>query len=431
LAGGTTTTVRPRLAPARPPPVRRAPGAAAVERQLPDHHGARQPRRRHAALGGEDGQGDRQVVGRARLAQVARGQVDGEPRRWQRVPDMLQGRPHALLGLHDGGVAEAHQVSPGSPPATKASTVTATGSRPTRAQAVVVACMAQHARPRVDVARRRGQEPVGSRPWAVRLFMEAALTVPYHPRAGAAQIERGQGPAVAGISQEVRMMKSLRSMALVVVGAFALSACGLGALIPDQEVSGGVLGLGSGVDVVLTGGGVAVTAVEASAVTTWVGTLQKHLHDRRERDRRPEPGQPRGPSPNGSSSATRRRAQPDRDTGAFTLTGFVIGGTVTVGLSFNVPASAGVAGLDVSFGEPTCVADGDERVCTYTTAESVPSVDLAFLPNQVQAYWNLLRSSGGTVAVDLTVTVALASPGLPMGATVTVTLVSGGATIEF
>jgi hypothetical protein len=230
------------------------------------------------------------------------------------------------------------------------------------------------------------------------------------------------------------MRKSVRSMALVVVGAFALSACGfLAGLVPDQTIAGGVLGLGDGVEVELSPSVLIVSAVEASTVTTWVGTLQASVTI----DGLSGIDLPNLVTPNaiterivlGDTVVVRN---PAADTAPFTLTGFVLGGTVTVdGLSFPVPASAGVAGLDVSFGEPTCVADGDERVCTYTTAESVPSVDLAFLPNQVQAYWNLLRSSGGTVAVDLTVTVALATPGLPMGATVTVTLVSGGATIEF
>jgi hypothetical protein len=259
--------------------------------------------------------------------------------------------------------------------------------------------------------------------------MEAALTVPYHPRAGAAQIERGQGPAVAGISQEVRMMKSLRSMALVVVGAFALSACGLGALIPDQEVSGGVLGLGSGVDVVLTGGGVAVTAVEASAVTTWVGTFQKSFT--LDGIGLNVPVSPAGLTETIELGDTIVVRNPTA-TGAFTVTGFQIGGTFTVGAQqFNVPAGAGVSGVAIVFANPTCVAVGEGQACTYTTAQNVPSFDLEFLQAQVQAYWNLLKSAGGTVSIDLTVTVTLAEPGLPATATATVELVSGGATVEF
>jgi hypothetical protein len=230
------------------------------------------------------------------------------------------------------------------------------------------------------------------------------------------------------------MRKSVRSVALLVVGAFALSACGfLSGLVPDQTIAGGVLGLGDGVEVDLSPSVLTVSAVEASTVTTWVGTLQASVTlDGLAGIDLPNLVSPAAITERIVLGDTVVVRNPAADAGPFTLTGLVLGGTVTVdGLSFPVPASAGVTGLVVPFGDPTCVSDGEERVCTYTTAGSVPGVEVAFLPNQVQAYWNLLRSSGGTVAVDLIVTVALAAPGLPLGATVTVTLVSGGATIEF
>lgn len=228
------------------------------------------------------------------------------------------------------------------------------------------------------------------------------------------------------------MMKSVRSVALVAVGAFALSACGLGGLIPDQTVDGGVLGIGGGVPVELTPP-VAIAAVETSAVTTWVGTLAKTFT----LDGLAGVDIPNFVSPDaitetielGDTIVVRNPV----DTGEFTVTGLLLGGTFTVGgQTYPVPAGAGVTGLSVLFAEPSCVdGDGGDRACTYTTAQNVPSVDVEFLSTQVQAYWNLLKANGGTVSVNLTVTVTLANPGLPAEATVTVTLESAGATIEF
>jgi hypothetical protein len=225
------------------------------------------------------------------------------------------------------------------------------------------------------------------------------------------------------------MRKSVRSVALVVVGAFALSACGLGGLVDDQIVGGGVLGLGGGVEVTLTPP-VAVAAVQTSAVTTWVGNLSKSFSlDGLGVD------VPGFISPEAITETVRLGTSIDVTNPAgiadFTVTGIQLGGTFTVGTqTFNVPAGVGATGLNVLFESVGC--DLEAVTCTYTTsAQNVPSFDVEFLSSQVQAYWNLLRSNGGTGSVNLIVTVTLGTPGLPEDSTVTVTLASAGATIEF
>jgi hypothetical protein len=225
------------------------------------------------------------------------------------------------------------------------------------------------------------------------------------------------------------MMKSVRSVALVAVGAFALSACGLGALIPDQTVNGGVLGLGGGVEVELSAAPVTPSVVQVFA-TTWVGTIDKTFTlagiDLN------VPVNPAAITETIVLGNTIVVRNPDAGTGPFTVTGLLIGGSFTVGGQvFPVPPGVGAANLSVLFDNSICAEDGEDWVCTYTTAQNVPSIDLEFLSNQVQAYWNMLKGLGGDVSVNLTVTVTLANPGLPAGATVTVTLASAGATIEF
>ena len=229
------------------------------------------------------------------------------------------------------------------------------------------------------------------------------------------------------------MSRTIRSVALVAGAALALSACGLGGLIPDQEVPDGVLGLGGGVQVELVPGGAGPSIDVTPTATTWVGTIEASF----DLDGLTGGNIPNVVSPDaitetielGDSLVVRN---PGFVTGPFTVTGLAIGGTITVGgQTLGVPANLAVTGLQVLFDGPTCVPDAGDEVCTYTTASSPPSLDLAFTPQQVAAYWSLLRADGGTVSVDLTVTVTLEAPGLPTAATVTVTIDSGGATIEF
>jgi hypothetical protein len=232
--------------------------------------------------------------------------------------------------------------------------------------------------------------------------------------------------------QEAGMLKSVRSVALVAVAAFALSACGLlSSFIPPQEIDGGVLGLGGGVDVALTPP-VTTASLQTLARTTWVGTLTESFALDGLGADIPNFVSPKGLAESidlGDTIVVRNAF----DTGEFTVTGLQLGGTFTVGTTtYPLPAGAVVTGLSVLFDDPVCVdAAAGGRECTYTTAQNVPSVGVQLLQSHVQAYWNLLKAGGGTVSANLTVTVTLANPGLPEDATVTVTLESAGATISF
>ena len=231
------------------------------------------------------------------------------------------------------------------------------------------------------------------------------------------------------------MTKTFRTLALALAGAFALSACGaLSGLIPDQTISGGVLGVAGGVDVTLEaeGAGTAALAPAAGAdATVWVGTVTGSTTI----DAIAEL-----PSFVNASTITETVAlgnsivvtHPGTDTGPFTVTGLAVGGTVTIGgTAYALPAGIGVTGLSVLFADPLCVSDGGNQVCTYTTASNVPEVEVALAANQVAAFSALLKGSGGEVSASLTVTVTLAGPGLPDDASVVVTLESLDAVVSF
>jgi hypothetical protein len=245
--------------------------------------------------------------------------------------------------------------------------------------------------------------------------------------------DRACGP-VPLVPLEVGMTRTVRSVALVAGAALTLSACGLLAgLIPEQEVPGGVLGLGGGVQVELEASGVGPSIDVTPTTTTWVGTLTRTFDLDALTGSIPNVVSPDAITETIELGDTIVVRNPGFATGPFTVTGLALGGTFALGgQTFGVPANLAVTGLDVLFEDPDCVDDAADLVCTYTTvASSPPSLVLAFTPQQVAAFWSLLSANGGAVSVDLTVTVTLQAPGLPTAATVTVTIDSGGATIEF
>ena len=79
----------------------------AVEAELADDHRIVEARAGIELAGGqEDAEGDRQVVGGAALAQVGRGEVDGDVAVGEAGAGIAQGGAHALLRLLDGGVRQ-------------------------------------------------------------------------------------------------------------------------------------------------------------------------------------------------------------------------------------------------------------------------------------------------------------------------------------
>ena len=86
--------------------------AAAVQRQLPEDQHAVQ--RLFGDLPGrrQDGQGDGQVEGGAFLAQVRRGQVDGDPAGGAEKPAVAQRGHHPVPAFADGGVGQADHRQP-------------------------------------------------------------------------------------------------------------------------------------------------------------------------------------------------------------------------------------------------------------------------------------------------------------------------------
>jgi hypothetical protein len=230
------------------------------------------------------------------------------------------------------------------------------------------------------------------------------------------------------------MSHAVRSVALTVVVAALLSACGLvSGLIPDQELEEGVLGLGGGVVVTLEPTGVDPSIDIVPTATTWVGTVEETVEiDALDVPNVVSPDAITEAIELGGTIEVRDPAFAVGDYATFTVTGLALGGTFTIGgATYDVPDGLAVDGLAVVFANPDCADVAGVQVCTYTTASGLPSLDLAFTPQQVAAYWALLSASGGVVSVDLTVTVTLAQPGLPSTATVLVTIGSGGATIEF
>ena len=177
-----------------------------------------------------------------------------------------------------------------------------------------------------------------------------------------------------------------------------LSACGaLNALIPDQTIEGGILGIGTaGVDVELSAAvdDAAVGGAQLITVTEFTGSLEVDSVPVEAIDELPDFVE--------AAAITETIALGDSvvvtypTTGpaaSFTLTGLAVNGSVTIsGTEFAFPVLS-VDGLAVLFDGPTCAGD----VCTYGTASSLPELDVALVAAAVDAYSALLQN-GGTAA---------------------------------
>lgn len=224
------------------------------------------------------------------------------------------------------------------------------------------------------------------------------------------------------------MTKINRSLALAAAGAVLLSACS--ALIPDQTIDAGVLGIGpAGVEVPLVAdlGPAGIGAAQVGSTTVFTGTFDLGtvdvdaivgLPDFVDADAITE------------TVALGDSIEVTYPTGgaatSFTLTALAVTGSITIsGTEYALPVLT-ADGLEVVFGDATCVGD----VCTYGTAGSLPELDVSLVAAAVDAYVALLKD-GGTVSADLTVTATLDDPGLAADATVLVTIASLGAVVEF
>lgn len=227
------------------------------------------------------------------------------------------------------------------------------------------------------------------------------------------------------------MSQTVRSLALAAAGAVLLSACGvLNALIPDQTVSEGVLGIGSaGVPVPLYAepSGADVGAAQFVNATVFTGTFDLGSVDVDAVDELPSFVE--------ADAITETLALGDSvvvtypttaSAGSFTLVELAVTGSITIsGSEYALPVLT-ATGLSVLFDDEDCTAG----VCTYGTASDLPEFDVALAAAAVAAYSDLLQD-GGSISAELTVTATLASPGLPVDAEVVVTIESLGAVIEF
>ena len=228
------------------------------------------------------------------------------------------------------------------------------------------------------------------------------------------------------------MTKTIRSLALAVAGAVLLSACGaLNALIPDQDVPGGVLGIGNaGVDVELVAGvqdaGIGAEQITFNA-TVFTGTLAIDAVDVDAIDELPDFVEAAAITETVTLDNSVVVTYPTTASlESFTLNELAVTGSVTIsGTTYEFPVLT-ADGLAVLFANPVC-ADG---VCSYTTASNLPEIDVALAAAAVDAYSALLQG-GGSIGVSVTVTATLDAPGLAADAAVVVTLESLGAVIEF
>lgn len=226
------------------------------------------------------------------------------------------------------------------------------------------------------------------------------------------------------------MTQTVRSLALAAAGALLLSACGaLNALIPDQTVDEGVLGIGSaGVDVTLEAdlGPAGIGAAQVVTATVFSGTLDVASVDVDAIDELPDFVEAAAITETvslGNSVVVTYPTSAPADT--LTLAELELAGSVTIsGTEYTFPVLT-ADGLSVLFANPVC-ADG---VCTYTTASNLPEIDVALAAAAVDAYSALLQG-GGTIGVEVTVTATLAT-GIAADAQIVVTLESLGAVIEF
>lgn len=225
------------------------------------------------------------------------------------------------------------------------------------------------------------------------------------------------------------MTKTIRSLVLAVAGTVLLSACSaLNAFIPDQDVPGGVLGIGAGVDVELTAdaGPAGIGAAQLTA-TVFTGTLTVPSVDVEAVEDLPNFVEAAAITETVTLDDSVVVTYPTTGSAAsFTLTELAVAGSITIsGTEYAFPVLT-VDGLAVLFENPDCTPAG---VCTYATASNLPEIDVALAAAAVDAYSALLQG-GGTIGVEVTVTATLAT-GIPADAEVVVTLESLGAVIEF
>lgn len=227
------------------------------------------------------------------------------------------------------------------------------------------------------------------------------------------------------------MTKTIRSVALAVAGATLLSACGLlNALIPDQDISEGILGIGSaGVQVPLEAD-VATTGIGAAqfvSATVFTGTFDLGTVDVDPIDGLPDFIDADAITETIALGDSVEVTYPTgNEVDSFTLTELSVTGSITISNTEYALPVLTADGLAVLFEDVDCVG----TVCTYGTASDLPELDVALVAAAIDAYAALLQD-GGTVTAELTVTATLDAPGLAADATVVVTLESLGAVIEF
>lgn len=223
----------------------------------------------------------------------------------------------------------------------------------------------------------------------------------------------------------------VRTVALAVASAVLLSACGaLNALIPDQDVADGVLGIGSaGVAVPLEAdlSTADVGAAQIVSATVFTGTFDLGTVDVAAIDGLPDFVDADAITETVALGDSIEVTYPTGGVAdSFTLTELAVTGSITIANTEYALPVLTADGLAVLFDGANCVGD----VCTYGTASNLPELDVALVAAAVDAYAALLKD-GGTVSAELTVTATLAAPGLAADATVVVTIESLGAVIEF
>ncbi len=230
------------------------------------------------------------------------------------------------------------------------------------------------------------------------------------------------------------MHRSLRPIVAVLSLTLFLAGCGwLNALIPDQDVAG-FLGLGGdGTEIELTAASTTTTGVAPAAgdpTTVFVGSVEG-TYDVAALADPPAFVVVAAITETVTLGDTVVVRHPGSPTGDFVVSAVALSGSVSVdGTSYDIPAGAGRAGLNVAFSDPSCLTDVDVHVCTYETASNLPDVEVSFSEDQIEAFSDLLRN-GGEVSADLTVTLTLEGPGLPDDATITITVIGEGAVVEF
>lgn len=245
------------------------------------------------------------------------------------------------------------------------------------------------------------------------------------------------------------MVKQLRSLVLLSAASLLLAACGaLNAFIKDQEVEGGVLGLGGdghafSLSAEPTPSGVA--APHAPAYATVFVAVEELSGDF-------DPPTTEIPGWVKIASIGETLTLDDEvqvvlfgefedvteldDLESFTLVGLDVSARLFMNdVLIGSTPTFGAGPIDVAFGDPSIVSiDGGHTTVSYQSATvnsaSIPVGFTAATQWALDAYTELVRS-GGSFAVEFTITATLDAPGLPADAAIVVTIKSLGATIKF